>query len=191
MARPPRTRADRIIDSRLLARAYLALGALEAAAAMTAYAFVLAGAGWRWGTSLSSSSVLYRQATTACLTAIVIAQVANVFAYRSEGRTVSWRGFFDNRLILAGVAVELVVIAAIDYTGWGNAIFGTAPIPWMVWCVPVPFALGLIALDSLIKRGSPRLPTRSASPTPPTSPICPTSASVQHASGGSTVQRLL
>jgi calcium-translocating P-type ATPase len=179
MARPPRTKTDRIIDSRLLARAYLALGTMEAAAAMTAYAFVLAGAGWRWGTALSSSSGLYRQATTACLTAIVIAQVANVFACRSENGAVSWRGFFDNRLILAGVAVELAVIAAIVYTAWGNAIFGTAPIPWTVWCVPVPFALGLIALDSLIKRGFPRAPTR------------PTSPSVQHATGGSTIQRLL
>jgi magnesium-transporting ATPase (P-type) len=101
---------------------------------------------------LASSSLLYRQATTACLTAIVVLQAANVYACRSETWPVSIRGWLDNRLIVMGVAVELALIAAIDYTGWGNAIFGTAAIPWIVWCVPVPFAVGLIGFDRLFKQ---------------------------------------
>jgi len=152
MSRPPRPRAHRIIDGRLLTRAYLVLGGIEAAAAMTAYAFVMSRGGWHWGTSLASSSLLYRQATTACLTAIVVVQAANVYACRSETLSVSVRGLLDNRLIVLGVAIELALVAAIDYTSWGNAIFGTAPIPWIVWCVPVPFALGLIGFDRLFKQ---------------------------------------
>jgi hypothetical protein len=122
---------------------------------MTAYAFVLARAGWHWGTPLDTSSLLYRQSMTACPTAIVVAQVANVFACRSEILHASLRDVVTNRLILSGIAVELGLIAAIDYTGWGTAIFGTASIPWAVWCVPLPFAFGLIGIDRLVKRWRP------------------------------------
>ena len=38
-------------------------------------------------------------------------------------------GITGNPLILWGVLVELLIIFAIDYTPWGNALFGTAPLP--------------------------------------------------------------
>jgi magnesium-transporting ATPase (P-type) len=176
MARPPRTATQRIIDGRLLVRAYLLLGGIEAAAAMTAYAFVLIGAGWHWGTPLATSSLLYRQSTTACLTAVVIVQVANVFACRSETAPASIRGTLKNRLILAGVAVELALVAAIDYTPMGHSIFGTAAIPWTAWLAPAPFALALIGFDRLTKRRrhdaatDPRSPGRVATRRPAGSP---------------------
>jgi calcium-translocating P-type ATPase len=152
MSRPPRKRTDRIIDRRILARAYLVLGVVEAAAAMAAYAFVLTTGGWRWGMSLPTSSLLYRQATTACLTAIVIMQVANVYVCRSETAPTPLRGWLGNRVIVAGIVVELGLIAVIDYTVWGNTAFGTAPIHWTVWLVPLPFAAGLIGVDRLLKQ---------------------------------------
>jgi magnesium-transporting ATPase (P-type) len=49
MQRPPRTRDDRLLTRGLLVRAYLGLGMMEAMAAMTAFVFVLTGAGWEWG----------------------------------------------------------------------------------------------------------------------------------------------
>ncbi len=152
MSRPPRSRHDRIVDGRLLTRAYLLLGGVEAAAGMAAYTFVLMAAGWRWGMPLAASSLLYRQATTACLTGIVIAQVANVYACRSEVLPVRFRGAFENRVIVAGVAVELLLITAIDYTRWGQAMFGTATISLAPWLVAIPFAVGLIGLDHFAKR---------------------------------------
>ena len=66
----------------LLARAYLLLGMLEAAAAMAAFFFVLFAGGWQYGEMLAATDPLYLQATTACLAAIVMAQVVNVFACR-------------------------------------------------------------------------------------------------------------
>jgi magnesium-transporting ATPase (P-type) len=101
---------------------------------------------------LATTTVVYRQATTACLTAIVVAQVANVFACRSDILPASIRGVLRNRLIVTGIGVELALVAAIDYTPLGHAFFATAAIPWMVWLVPVPFAVALIGLDRLDKR---------------------------------------
>ena len=151
MTRRPRASNERIIDRSLLLRAYLLLGPIEAAAGMSAYAWVLFRGGWTWGAPLSGSSALYRESTTACLTAIVLMQVANVFACRSETVPPTAAGLLSNRLIVVGVLVELTLIVLIDYTPVGHAIFGTAGISWEPWAVALAFLPVLLAVDTLVK----------------------------------------
>jgi magnesium-transporting ATPase (P-type) len=151
MKAPPRSRTDRLLNWPLLVRAYLFLGLMQAAAAMSAYWFVLRHGGWHFREQLAAHDPLYLQATTACLSAIVVMQIANVFLCRSDRQSFLARGLFSNKLILAGIAVEIVLILLIDYTPWGNALFGTAPIPAVVWLFIVPFALGMLALEELRK----------------------------------------
>ena len=151
MRRPPRAKQDRLIDRRLLVRAYLLLGVVEALAAMTAYAVVILDGGWRWGQTLAASDPLYLHATTACLSAIVVTQVANVLACRSETRPANVKGMLSNRVLVAGVLIELLVVAGIDYTPWGHRMFGTAAIGWTPWLVALPFAMVLLVLDGLWK----------------------------------------
>ena len=125
MHRPPRAMNERLVDWRLLTRAYLFLGHLEAMAAMAAFFLVLASGGWVYGQFLAPNDPLYLQATTACLSAIIVMQVANVFLCRSERASVFAFGLFSNRLIWAGILGELVIILLIDYTPLGNRLFGT------------------------------------------------------------------
>jgi calcium-translocating P-type ATPase len=150
MRRPPRPRAERLLNRALLARAYLLLGPLEAAAAMAAYGFVLQRAGWS-GAPLAAGDPLYLQATTATFCAVIVMQVANVFVCRSASESIFARALLDNRLILAGVAVELALALFLVYTPRGQALLGTTPLDLWTWLVPVPFALALIALDELRK----------------------------------------
>jgi magnesium-transporting ATPase (P-type) len=131
----------------LLIRAYLFLGTFEAIAAMAAFFFVLLGAGWQWGAYVAPDDLLYRQATTACLTAIVLMQVVNVHLCRSRRGSMLARPLFENRLINAGIIVELMVILAITYTVPGNVLFGAAPIGWRVWLFLLPFALAMLMLE--------------------------------------------
>jgi magnesium-transporting ATPase (P-type) len=119
---------------------------------MAAFFFVLAGAGWQSGESLSTSGVLYRQATTACLTAIVLMQVVNVHLCRSRLRSIFSRPLLENRLITLGIIVELALILAIDYTTAGNAVFGTAPIGFAVWVFILPFGISMLAVEEGRKR---------------------------------------
>ena len=135
----------------LLIRAYLYLGPMQAVAAMSAFAFVLHHGGWQAGQSLSTDDSLYLQSTTACLSAIVLMQVANVFLCRSEHQSLFSQGLRGNRILLAGVALEIILILIIDYTPLGNAVFGTAPIHPHVWLFILPFAIGMIALEELRK----------------------------------------
>lgn len=148
MQEPPRSARERLLDFPLIARAYLWLGPMQAVAAMAAFFFVLNRGGWRYGQALAAGEPLYQQATTACLTGIVVMQVANLFVCRSLGRLGFTFNMSANRLIAAGLAVELGLMAIIAYTPFGNLVFGTAPIPVAVWLFVVPFALAMLALEA-------------------------------------------
>jgi sodium/potassium-transporting ATPase subunit alpha len=151
MLRPPRAPTERLVDRRLLTRAYLFLGVIEAAASLATFFFVLHRGGWQWGQSLDPTDVLYRQGTTACLTAIVLLQVANVFLCRSDQASTFVMGFLSNPIILVGVAAELSLLFFIDYTPWGHRIFGTAPLPMAIWMFVVPFAMAMLGLEETRK----------------------------------------
>ncbi|TAN56352.1 MAG: cation-transporting P-type ATPase [Betaproteobacteria bacterium] len=162
MQRPPRPRAERLLSWPLLARAYLWLGPIEALAAMAAYGFVLQRGGWRYGDTLGAGDPLYLEATTACLAAIVLMQVVNVFLCRDPEQSAFARGLAANRLLLAGVALELVLIAAIVYTPAGQALFGTAPLAAQAWLFMLPFAVAMLLLEEARKRLLRRFDPRQA-----------------------------
>jgi sodium/potassium-transporting ATPase subunit alpha len=151
MKAPPRPRSERLLSVALLTRAYLFLGLMQATAAMCAYAFVLHRGGWEYGQALAARDPLYLQSTTACLGAIVVMQIANVFLCRSHRESLFSSGIAGNRLILAGVAAEIAIILLIVYTPWGNAVFNTAPIDPKVWLFILPFAIGMIAFEEIRK----------------------------------------
>jgi magnesium-transporting ATPase (P-type) len=101
MQQAPRPRAH-LLNGAVALRAYLFLGLYEAAAALAAFFFVLHSGGWQYGTDMASSDPLYRQATTACLAAIVLLQIVNVFLCRSAVRSAFTTGLGGNSLILWG-----------------------------------------------------------------------------------------
>ena len=151
MQQPPRATGERLLSWPLLARAYLWLGLLQAAMAMAAYFFVLHSGGWRYGEALAGTDPLYLQATTACLAAIVVAQVVNVFGCRHP-RLPSWSlSLRSNPLLALGVLVEIVLILLIVYTPAGHAAFGTAPLPAAAWGLMLALAAGFWALEELRK----------------------------------------
>jgi len=151
MARPPRPRRERLLSWPLLARAYLFLGVLEAAAAMAAFFFVLARGGWSYAEPLAVSDPLYLAATAACFGAIVAMQVVNVFLCRHASRSAFDFGLFSNPLMLWGIAFELGLAAAIIYTPLGNEVFGTAPLDAVLWLFVLPFALAMLAAEEARK----------------------------------------
>jgi sodium/potassium-transporting ATPase subunit alpha len=151
MKRPPRKMKERLLNLRLLVRAYLFLGPIEALACMFGFFYVLYNGGWIWGSTLPSHNMLYLQATTACLTAIIITQIGNVFACRSDRESVFSTGFFTNRLIFGGIILEILLQVFIIYHPFGNKVFGTAPIGLDVWLVLLPFSAFLLFVEELRK----------------------------------------
>jgi calcium-translocating P-type ATPase len=151
LRRPPRRPQERMLDAPLLWRAYVWLGGIQAAAAMGAFFFALWRGGWSYGDALASGDPLYLRATTACLAAIVVAQVANALVCRSARQPALTAGAGWNPAIVAGIAVELTALVAIAYTPLGNALFGTAPLEPVDWLAAALGGAALFALEEIRK----------------------------------------
>ena len=82
----------------------------------------------------------YLQASTAGFAAIVAFQVGTPFAARTQRASLRQIGLTTNRLLLAGIAFELLFATAVIYLPALQTIFGTAPLPWwaVVALLPMP-----------------------------------------------------
>lgn len=147
MERPPRSKDERLLTPGLLLRAYIFLGMIEATAGMSGYFYVLYSGGWRWGEMLLHNDVLYLQATTACLAAVILAQAANLFACRSQVDSTFRISLRSNPIILWGVAWIFTVLFLLVYTDPGRKMFRTWPLSADTWLFLLIFPPILLLLD--------------------------------------------
>ncbi len=151
MKLPPRPRAERLLSRGLLLSSYVFWGLFESVAGFTAYGWVLHAGGWSLGEPLPATEPLYGQAIAAFLLAIVTCQLANVFVWRTTHQSVFTKGLLRNRYVLAGIALEVVLLGVIVATAPGRAVFNTAVPPVQAWLVPVPFALAMLGVSEAQK----------------------------------------
>jgi calcium-translocating P-type ATPase len=150
MEKPPRPREERLLDAKLLLRAYVFLGLFESAAALAGFYFVLHASGWVYGQQAVAAPI-YREATAATFAGIVMAQIANLFLCRSETRSAFSMGLGQNRWIWIGLSVEIAILGFVVFTPWGQALFGTAPVRPGAWLFVVPFVAAMIGAEELRK----------------------------------------
>ena len=151
MQQKPRSRDERLFNGSLAWRAYGFLGLIEAAAAMLVFFWSLDRSGWHYGQTILSLDPLYREATTACLSTIIVMQIINVFLCRSSIKSAFKQRISSNRLILWGVILEAVILVLIVYTPMGHTVFNTVPLDQQTWIFMLPFALALLILEELRK----------------------------------------
>lgn len=94
---------------------------------------MLHGAGWRYGGNAGRFDPLYVQATTVCLSTIVIMQMVNDASLPASGKSSLSFGLSGNPYLLFGVAAGLALILFIVYTPAGQWLFGTSAIAGEVW----------------------------------------------------------
>jgi potassium/sodium efflux P-type ATPase len=155
MDRPPRSRRDHVITGGLLVRSLLYLGTIQSLAAMGAFylLFWTSGYAGRW-LDLPSTGPVYQAATAMTLASVVMTQVGNLFAHRTERVSILGLGgrlLFGNRLIWLGIAVELMLIVLLVYWPVANGIFGTAPFAPGYWAFLVAWVPALLVADELRK----------------------------------------
>ncbi len=163
MNEPPRPRTERLLSWDVLLRAYAFLGLIEAGIAMGGFFLYLYSQGWIWGATLDWHSSLYKEATTVTFAGIVAAQVANVFACRSDRVSAFRLGWFSNPLILVGVAVELTILFTMTYSPLGHLILGTASLPAWIFGLLALGGIGLLLADEFRKFVSERMRQRHPS----------------------------
>jgi len=156
MMRPPRARTERLLNRAVLARVFGWIGPLEGLAAMTSFLFAYGLAGWRPWEPLASSGGLYRQATTMTLAGIVMAQVGAGLGWRTNRRSLAAVGLFGNRLLLVGIAAEVLMIALLAYTPGLDDVFHTSSLGawhWLLLAAWPPLVLGAEEARKAIVRG--------------------------------------
>ena len=146
MEQPPRPRKERLLSTRLLARAYGFLGPIEGLFSIAAFFFVYLINGWRPAmgvAAMASTGSLYIMATTACHHTIVTTQMGNGFACRTERESIFKVGFTTNRFYLWAILSEIAILLIFIYVPPFPNFFGFAPISGWVWlfmfaCAPAP-----------------------------------------------------
>jgi calcium-translocating P-type ATPase len=147
MRRPPRRRTENVVTRAMMLRAWLFLGLICAALEMAGFFYVLHKAGWSPGDPTGKGHPLhhaYQQATTMTFVGMVAGQIGTAFAARTERASLRSVGVFSNRLLLWGIAFELVLAALLVYAPPFQALLGTAsltadellfvaPFPFIVW----------------------------------------------------------
>jgi calcium-translocating P-type ATPase len=147
MDRPPRAKSEGVIRGSLLLRAWGFLGVISAALVLGAFFFVLHEGGWHLHAATRHGEPLhhlYQQATTVAWAGIVACQVGTAFAARTDRASLRRTGLTSNPLLLAAIAVELALAAALIFVPFLHPVFGTAaptlgqlaivlPFPVLVW----------------------------------------------------------
>jgi calcium-translocating P-type ATPase len=131
MDRRPRPRESGIIERPMLTRAWLWLGLLEAALVTGGFFYVLLANGWSPGDPTGNGSDLhetYLVATTMTFAGITACQVGTAFATRTTHSSLRRIGFLSNRLLLWGIAFEMLFAAALIYLPPLQDLFATGPL---------------------------------------------------------------
>lgn len=141
MRGPARTGA--LLDRRLLRRVFGVLGPAQAIVEMAAFAAVLALGGWTFGAA--PSSALLAAASGTAFAAVVLGQLANAFACRSETRWVGRMPWLSNRLLPWAVLIEAVMLLVfLGFPPLAALLGGDLPPPtgWAMAALAIPAVVG-------------------------------------------------
>lgn len=170
MMRPPRKRDQRLIDNNLLLRAFVWLGMIEAVLCFGGFFAVY----WFSGNaaaigalpwlarlpipaffanplSLADAQIM---AVTVFHAGVVMAQIGNAFACRSESNRNSRLGWASNRFLLFAILLEVVSILLLVYFPPLAAAFEHQAIPARFWIGLSLFGLILYSLEWIRKQAA-------------------------------------
>jgi P-type Ca2+ transporter type 2C len=163
MLRQPRRRNQPLLDRNLLARAFLWLGLIETGLAFSGFFLVYAmfSADNIWNQYLPVMALfpggldfprLPLLAMTVYHAGVVMVQVGNVFATRSETNRGRRLGWFSNRFLVMGVGIEIALIITLIYLHPLAIIFQHIPLPLVFWLWLGLYPLALYSLEWIRKQ---------------------------------------
>jgi magnesium-transporting ATPase (P-type) len=142
MARKPRRLTDRVIDGRMWA-GVIEVGAVMALVTLLTLDLYLPGGLIEGGRDLDN-------ARTAGFTVLVLAQLFNCFAARSE-TTSAFDHLFVNPWLWGAVALSVLLQIAVVHVGFLNVAFGTVPLTPDQWLACVALASVVLWVSELRK----------------------------------------
>ncbi|MFA3899641.1 MULTISPECIES: cation-transporting P-type ATPase [unclassified Rhodococcus (in: high G+C Gram-positive bacteria)] len=142
MDRAPRKASQNVVDKMMLVRSWGVLGGASAAAVMVLFMAALLSGGWTFGADVSSGALehTWKLATTMSFLGIVSCQIGTAVASRTEHASLWKIRLFSNRLLLWGIAFEIVFAAVVVTLPSAQRVFGTVSPTWyqVLWLLPLP-----------------------------------------------------
>ena len=141
MERMPRDRKSRLLDAKVMGRAFGFLGPIEAFVSLALAVPITAAVwfDWRPWDTLPDAGVL----SAVVFASIVLMQMANAYACRSNPASIFSIGPFSNRLLNYAVGAEALALLAFIYLPGLYHALGGEPLTAGQWVVPLltPFLL--------------------------------------------------
>ncbi len=162
MERKPRNPAEGILTKQLITR-ILITAATIAAGSLLLYYFELVEHGWHFGGDISSEG--YTAAITITFTALVMFELFNALAAKSESKTIFSRELFNNKSLLLALLSSLLLQLAVIYLPV-NKIFHTSPLHPVDLALVIGVASSLIVVDTAYKLIKGRLEKRAEKSVP-------------------------
>ena len=155
MKLPPRPRSERLM-SRATLRRVVFIGAIESFWAVGGFLYVLLSHGWSWGdghwmNAANPHYMYWREAVTMTQAAIVMCQVGNGFACRTERESLFKVGIFSNMWLVYAEVVGIAIMAAISYVPFMQHIFKTGPLTALDWAILVVAAVSVFFAEEARK----------------------------------------
>ena len=152
MHRPPRLRSQPLVDGKLLLRSMAWLGGIETLLCYLGFFLTYHLAGYSIiigvpATIAAAPKSVYLLATTVFFAGLVVSQVGNVFACRSETNGTRRLGVFSNPYLLIGIVCEAALIVITIYIPAVATRFDHLPLPLIYWVGLSLFAPTLYALE--------------------------------------------
>lgn len=129
----------RLLEGRVLRRAFGVLGPAEAIATMGAFVGVLLLGGWQWG--LPPDPTLLATASGTAFAAVVLGQLTNAYACRSETRWIGAVLRRPNLLLPIAVASEVAILLIFLGVPAIAALLGgslPSPVGWLLAAIAIP-----------------------------------------------------
>src|SRR3989338_6909333 len=148
MKRRPRKISEGIITKSMIVRLLL-MGSVITIGTLSMYLWSLYRSGWTWGQELLSASPDYVYAITMTFTTLVVFEMVNALASKSEEKSF-FSGLFDNKWLLLAILSSLLLQAIIIYTPL-NAYFHTTALLLTDLAIIFAAATSVIIADSVYK----------------------------------------
>ena len=151
MDRPPRRLSDRLLNRRLLLKAFAWYGMIESVLAMGAF-FLNYWVNQGHLNHLANSGPLYREATTMTLGAIIFTQIGMAMNSRKGRGSIFQIKPFANRIISLGIVLEIILFILLSYVPLFHTLFNTAPIGLDDWLYLLLCPFIIMALEEIRHR---------------------------------------
>ncbi len=150
MQEMPRSIKERLFNTKVFLRS-LYIGAIIAVGATIGCVNAWSAGGWHLGQQMAASDPYYIKGTTMTFAGIVVAQMGNVLACRTNKTSIFRTGLKSNKWIWVGIASQVTILSLIIYVPFLQTVFGTGAIGLADWGYLALLAVIVIFVEEVRK----------------------------------------